>query len=123
MCNRNHVAIGIILLLICLFISLSPLVRITEENNDVKRSGDRLLWKLSDISPAGKGTICVNSSSADELTALPGIGDTYAELIVDERKKNGPFFYAEDLEAVKGIGPHTLNKFRDMIDLTKYKGD
>ena len=123
MYKENHTVFGIILLLICLCISLIPLMQLPEEHNDVKRSGDRLIWKLTDISPAGKGTIRINSSGADDLTALPGIGDTYAKLIVDEREKNGPYFYAEDLEAVKGIGPYTLSKFRDMIDLTEYKGE
>ena len=64
------------------------------------------------------GTVAVNSADAEELTALPGIGETLAAMIVAERDRNGPFRYAEDLLAVRGIGPKTLEKFRRMIDLT-----
>ena len=38
-----------------------------------------------------------------------------AALIVAERREHGPFHYPEDLTAVKGIGPKTLEKFHDMI--------
>ena len=37
---------------------------------------------------------------------------------IDERSENGPFYYAEDLEAVRGIGPKTIKRFREMIDLS-----
>lgn len=123
MCNRCHKAIGIILLLICLCICLVPLLQMPEKHNTARRSGDRLLWRLTDIGQDHSGTVYINSSGAKELTVLPGIGDAYAALIIEEREKNGPFYYAEDLEAVKGIGPRTLEKFRNMIDLSETKGE
>ena len=74
---------------------------------------------IPEISTEEKGTVALNLDDAEELTVLPGVGETIAALIVTEREKNGPFHYAEDLEAVKGIGPKTLDGFRDMIDLTE----
>ena len=57
-----------------------------------------------------------------ELTELTGVGETISALIVAEREANGPFYYAEDLESVRGIGPATLSRFREMIDLTQGEG-
>ena len=64
------------------------------------------------------GTIRVNEADAEELTALPGIGETLARAIIEERDAHGPFRYAEDLCAVKGIGTSTLGRFREMLDLS-----
>ena len=69
------------------------------------------------VSPGG--SIRVNYAGVAELEQIPGIGPALAQAIVDERESHGPFHYAEDLEAVKGIGPKTLDGFRDMIDLTE----
>ena len=82
------------------------------------RSGDRLQWALPQIRTEENGMIRVNSADAEELTGLHGVGETIARMILEERKENGPFYYAEDLEAVRGIGPRTLEGFREQIDLT-----
>ena len=85
---------------------------------DRYRSADRLQWAAGGIqAERHEGGIDVNTADSDELKSLYGIGDTLAALIVEERVKNGPFHYAEDLESVKGIGPRTLEKMRDRIDL------
>ena len=62
--------------------------------------------------------IRINEADPDELTGLYGIGETLAAMIDSERDANGPFYYPEDLEAVRGIGPRTLEKFREQTDLT-----
>ena len=64
------------------------------------------------------GSVSVNAAGKEELTELYGVGETIAEMILAERQKNGPYYYPEDLEAVRGIGPATLLKFRSMIDLS-----
>ncbi|MCH7627001.1 MAG: helix-hairpin-helix domain-containing protein [Chloroflexi bacterium] len=48
---------------------------------------------------------------------LPGIGPVKAQAIVDYRVLNGPFTSVEELLEVKGIGPATLDKIRDMITI------
>lgn len=50
------------------------------------------------------GTVRINEAETDELLQLPGIGETLAAAIQDEIARNGPFYYPEDLMAVKGIG-------------------
>ena len=59
----------------------------------------------------GMAFAAVDINSADEkgLDAIKGVGPAKAKLIVDERKKNGPFKSLDDVSArVKGIGEKTV---------------
>lgn len=63
------------------------------------------------------GPVAVNTADAEELDTLPGVGEVIARRIMEEREKNGPFFYPEDLMNVKGIGEKTLEKLLPHIRL------
>jgi competence protein ComEA len=52
------------------------------------------------------------------LEALPGIGETTAQAIVDYRNDNGPFKRIEDLLQVKGIGEGWFEKIKDYITVS-----
>ena len=69
------------------------------------------------------GTVSLNKADSEELTVLPGIGETLSVMIISERFENGDFFYPEDLEAVKGIGPKTLDIIRTMINLEQKESE
>src|SRR5262245_52768766 len=56
--------------------------------------------------PAAK--INLNSATADQLSAVPGVGKTLAERIVAHRQKEGPFRSVQELMNVKDID--TLNE-------------
>jgi competence protein ComEA len=64
---------------------------------------------------AGSSKVNINSASAVELEALPGIGEVIAGLIVDYRTANGPFGSVDDLLDVSGIGEVTLENIRDLV--------
>ncbi len=57
----------------------------------------------------------INTATAAQLEALPGIGPTLARRIVAYRETHGPFASVEDLLAVSGIGPTLLEKLRPWI--------
>jgi competence protein ComEA len=58
--------------------------------------------------------ININTASAAELELLPQIGPTLAARIVADRTAGGPFASLDDLERVRGIGPRTVEKIRDL---------
>ena len=62
------------------------------------------------------GSVCINSASAEELEALPGVGPALAQRIVNERSK-GRFTSADDLLRVPGIGKAKLEKMRSYVEI------
>lgn len=57
----------------------------------------------------------INTATAEELTALPGIGSSKAERIVAYRNEHGAFASTEELLQVSGIGTATYEAMQDMI--------
>lgn len=60
--------------------------------------------------PVSSGPVNINLAGVDELDALPGIGPSTAQAIVEDRQANGPFASAEDLMRVSGIGEKKFAK-------------
>ena len=57
----------------------------------------------------------INTATAEELSELPGIGETLAKRIVAYRRQNGHFQEIDQLLNVDGIGPGKLKAILDMI--------
>ncbi|MFZ2096285.1 MAG: helix-hairpin-helix domain-containing protein [Anaerolineales bacterium] len=57
----------------------------------------------------------INKATIEELDTLPEIGPKTAQAIIDYRNANGPFSSIEDILDVKGIGPVTFEKIKDLI--------
>lgn len=67
---------------------------------------------------AGGGSsdkVNINQASAEELDALPGVGPSTAQKIVDDREANGPFATPEDLMRVPGIGAKKFESLREFV--------
>ena len=57
----------------------------------------------------------INTATLNELDALPGIGPTSAQRIIDYRNENGEFGSIEDIVNVPGIGPAAYDELKDLI--------
>jgi len=57
----------------------------------------------------------LNRSRQDDLELLPGIGPHLAAMLMAERQKKGRFAGPEDLLAVPGIGPATLQRLLPLV--------
>lgn len=63
------------------------------------------------------GRVNINTATVTELEALPGIGPTAAQAIVDYRLENGLFQTINDILKVPGIGPATFDGIKDYITI------
>jgi competence protein ComEA len=70
-------------------------------------------------SPTSGGLVDLNTATAAELDALPGVGPVTAKAIVDYRTSKGKFSRTEDLLNVAGIGPAKLAALRDLVTVTQ----
>lgn len=78
----------------------------------ILRDGDQV-----HVYQTGESSALININTADAwlLEALPGIGPSTAEAIIEYRTANGPFESIDGLKEVKGIGDSTFEKFADKI--------
>jgi len=56
----------------------------------------------------------LNTATAAELDALPGVGPVLAQRIVDHRKQ-GPFTSVDQLDDVPGIGPTRAAELAELV--------
>lgn len=57
----------------------------------------------------------INRAEWTELSELPGIGETLAKRIVEDRTTHGPFRQLDELRRVRGIGPKLLERIRPYL--------
>ena len=61
------------------------------------------------------GIVDINSATLSDLDALPGVGPSTAQAIIDYRIANGPYVSVDDLLNVRGIGPSKLAAMRARV--------
>ncbi len=75
--------------------------------------------------PAAKasssGPLNLNTATVAQLEALPGIGKSVAERILQYREKSGGFKKVEDLMNVRGIGEKSFLKLKPLITVSSGK--
>ena len=64
---------------------------------------------------AGAVRININTASLQELMRLNGIGERYAQAIIEYREARGAFQRIEDIKQVHGIGDKTFERIKDFI--------
>ena len=69
------------------------------------------------VQRASTAVVNINSASAAEFDALPGIGAKTAARIVEYRQKNGPFKKIEELMNVRGVGEKNFLKLKPQISV------
>ncbi len=57
----------------------------------------------------------LNTATADQLDALPGVGPATAAAIIGDREAHGPFRSVDDLGRVRGIGDAKLDQLRELV--------
>ena len=64
------------------------------------------------------GPVNINTATAADLDALPGIGPVLAERIIAWRTDHGPFPSVDALDAVSGIGTKLLANIRGLVSVS-----
>jgi competence protein ComEA len=65
--------------------------------------------------PSPTAPVDLNTATAEQLDALPGVGPVTAQKIIDYRTQNGPFRSVDDLDAIPGIGPARIDNLRGLV--------
>jgi competence protein ComEA len=69
----------------------------------------------SGAAPSPTAPLDLNSASLEQLDALPGIGPTTAQKILDFRQAHGAFHSLADLDAVPGIGQGRIEQLKGLV--------
>lgn len=93
---------------------------------DTLQSGDRVLIddegvtvsKMSGRKRISLGVpIGINSATAEDLTAIPGIGDELSMRIIEYREINGEYLSLDQLDNVEGIGQKKLSAIKEVTSV------
>lgn len=109
--RRQQQALGF-----CIFLYLASLcaAAVTDDSQRVESSPLRQS-DSPDMAFYLDAPININRADALELQLLPSIGTVLADRILAHRREHGDFHSLDDLDAVKGIGPKTIQKISPYV--------
>ena len=98
--------------------------RITTEKSGVSVP-DRMIGADPNALPARSpgAVVNINTATPEELTSLPGIGETLAQRILDYRQAHGSFPCIEAMMNVDGIGEGRFEMIRNYVTVEENNED
>jgi competence protein ComEA len=73
-----------------------------------------MVWAIPALAD-DMGKVNINTATREQLMTLDGIGQSYADRIIEYRQKNGPFHSPNDIVKIKGIGQKMFEVNKDRI--------
>lgn len=82
-----------------------------EDEKESLKSKDKTITGSAD----NNSKININTATQDGLDALPGIGKSIANKIIEYREYNGKFNSIDEVKGVSGIGEKKFEEIKDLI--------
>ncbi len=100
------------LLPVCLFSCTQACVKLSQ---NIQLSSPQAAQNGPQVTHA-RPRLDLNTATAHELEALPGIGEALAARIVEHRQRYGRFRRAEHLIMVRGMSDRRFRKLRELVE-------
>ena len=65
------------------------------------------------------GGVDINTADKETLMTLTGVGESFAQKIINYRERNGGFKTVQELTNIRGIGPALVEKNKDLLTAGK----
>ncbi len=65
------------------------------------------------------GEVDINTADKETLMTLSGVGESFAEKIINYRDRNGDFKTVQELTNIRGIGPALVEKNKAVLTAGK----